>query len=110
MAGRGRPKAGHASKTSYKPGQSGNPAGMRPLTEEQKKERRDAREMLKAAAPDAVALLLRVMQDEDVKLDLRLRCAETVCDRVYGKASQPIVADVGAKVEIVLGGAEELSV
>lgn len=106
-----------AGKTAKKPrgkpfaaGNNANPNGRPRKTEEQKQATRDALEMLKAAAPDAVALLLRVMQNEDVKLDLRLRCAETVCDRVYGKASQPIVADVGAKVEIVLGGAEELSV
>lgn len=102
-------KTGNKAKkngTSFKPGQSGNPSGRPKMTQEQK----DALEMLKAAAPGAARLLIETAQNEEVRLDLRIRCAETVMDRVYGKASQPIVADVGAKVEIVLGGAEELSV
>ena len=107
MATKRRPKAGHASKTSFKPGQSGNPKGMTPMTDEQKKERRDAREMLKAAAPDAIALLLQVMQDESAKLDLRVKCAESVADRVFGKAAQPIEGNLGAEIKIVMEGMED---
>lgn len=105
-----------AGKTAKKPrgkpftaGNNANPRGRPRKTEEQKQATRDAREMLKAAAPEAVALLIRTMHDEEAKLDLRLRCAETVCDRAYGKSPQPIIADVAAEVCVTLGEAEELA-
>ena len=50
------------------------------------------------------------MNNPEEKTETRVRCAETVLDRVYGKANQPI--DLGGevpKIEIVLGGAEDLA-
>lgn len=49
--------------------------------------------MLTAACPDAVRLLVDTMQDENVKRDLRVDCANTIIERVLGKAAQPIIAD-----------------
>ena len=87
--GKGRP---------FEKGQSGNPSG-RPKVD------KDVKEMLKAAAPKAAALLIETVNDPEVKIDLRIKCAETVMDRVYGKAVQPIEGNMDNKVEIVLGGA-----
>lgn len=70
----------------------------------------DAKAMLKAATPAAVKLLVDTLNDEAEKTETRVRCAETVLDRVYGKANQPI--DLGGevpKIEIVLGKAAELA-
>ena len=50
--------------------------------------------MLKAACPEAVSLLITTMTDENVKPELRVQCANTIIDRVMGKALQPIQADV----------------
>lgn len=105
-------KSGNKAKkngTSFKPGQSGNPAGRPKMSEEAKQASRDALEMLRAAAPDAVALLLNVMQDSSVKLDLRTKCAESVMDRVYGKASQPIEGSFGAEIKVVIDSGDDLS-
>lgn len=98
--GKGRP---------FEKGKSGNPTGRPKESEETKQAKRDALEMLRAAAPDAVALLLNVMQDSSVKLDLRTKCAESVMDRVYGKASQPIEGSFGAEIRVVIDSGDDLS-
>ena len=46
---------------------------------------RDARSLLRDAAPDAARVLVDTMQDPDAKPELRRACAEAVLDRVYGK-------------------------
>lgn len=49
--------------------------------------------MLTAACPDAVRLLIDTMGDPSVKRDLRIDCANTIIERVLGKAAQPIITD-----------------
>ncbi len=94
------------SKTWGKPfekGKSGNPSGRPKIPE-------DARAMLKAATPAAVKLLVDTLNNENERTETRVKCAEAVLDRVYGKANQPI--DLGGavpEIKIVLGGAEELA-
>lgn len=90
--------ANRAESGRFEKGKSGNPSG-RPKVD------KDVKEMLKAAAPKAAALLIETVNDPEVKIDLRIKCAETVMDRVYGKAVQPIEGNMDNKVEIVLGGA-----
>jgi hypothetical protein len=82
----------------FEKGKSGNPNG-RPKVD------KDVKEMLKAAAPQAAALLIETVNNPEIKMDLRIRCAETLMDRVYGKAVQPIEGNMDNKVEIVMGGA-----
>ena len=93
--------SGQAAKPRGRPfekGRSGNPSGRRPVPKEVK-------DMLKAATGDAARLLISTVNDPEAKLELRIRCAETILDRVYGRAAQPIEAD-GA-VRVVLEGLEE---
>ena len=78
-------------------GQSGNPSGKKPMDA-------DVKEMLKAAAPKAAALLIETFNNPEVKIDLRIKCAETILDRVYGKATQPIE---GAVVSLAAQISEE---
>ena len=63
----------------------------------------DVKKMLKAAVPDAVQLLIDTMLDEDAKTELRVKCAETIIDRVHGKATQPIEGDLAGGIVITLG-------
>ena len=87
----------------WKKGQSGNPSGRAKIPE-------DAKAMLKAATPQAVKLLVDTLNNPKEKTETRVRCAETVLDRVYGKANQPIeLPDKMPEIRIVLGDAEELA-
>ena len=89
--GKGRP---------FEKGQSGNPSG-RPKMDDKTKT------ILKAAAPDAARLLVEMMNNPVTGEKTRLQAAQTILDRVYGKAVQPIEGGVDNKVEIVLGGASK---
>lgn len=64
----------------------------------------EIKDMLQAAAPDAVQLLIDTMQDETEKTGLRVRCAETILERVYGKNPQPIEGNVESTIRIVMEG------
>ncbi|MPN49042.1 hypothetical protein SDC9_196655 [bioreactor metagenome] len=61
--------------------------------------------MLKAAAPDAVRLMIETANDTRARLDLRIKCGEIILDRVYGKAVQPIDGMVDNKIEIIFATA-----
>lgn len=52
----------------------------------------EVRRLLQDAAPRAVALLVRAMEDESAPIPLRIDAAKTVMDRIYGKPSQPLGA------------------
>ena len=71
-----RKKSGKkANATSWKPGQSGNPSGMPPLTEAEK----EARAILRAATPEAARELIALLRDGEPPM--RLRAAESILDR-----------------------------
>ena len=73
------------NKGRFVKGQSGN-AGGRPATPD------DVKEMLKSTTVPAVQLLIDTMNNNAIKHDLRVRCAEILIDRVLGKAVQPLEA------------------
>lgn len=70
------------NSTSFKKGQSGNPGGRPKRTQEQK----DALEMIKALAPEAVERLKEIITDPSIRPDTRLKAIEIVLERTYGKA------------------------
>ena len=75
----------------WKPGQSGNPGGRKPIPEEVK-------EALQAATPAAVATLVEIMTQGKSE-DTRVKAANIILERVYGKATAQVdvrVTDVGA--------------
>ena len=63
----------------------------------------DAKELFKKATPEAAQLLIETVKNEDVKLDVRLDCANRILERVYGKASAPIDGEDGQTVHFILG-------
>lgn len=81
------------NKTSFKPGQSGNPSGRPKRTEAEK----DALEQIRKLAPDVPELLKSIMQDKKASPAYRLKAAEMILDRAYGKADARIQMD--AKVQ-----------
>ena len=81
----------------FEKGKSGNPNG-RPKIDDKTKA------ILKAAAPDAARLLVEMMNNPVTGEKTRLQAAQTVLDRVYGKATQPIE---GAVVNLAAQISEE---
>ena len=66
-------------------GQSGNPGGRRPMSQE-------CREILEAALPDVCRTIVRLANHPDPKIGL-LAC-NILLDRVYGRPAQQITADI----------------
>ena len=95
---------GNRDKTGrFIKGESGNPAG-RPAVDPK------AKRMLKEAAPEAVRLLISVMESEAAPLKDRREAAKTILDRVYGTASQPIEGELSGGVVVALAdGLDELA-
>lgn len=83
----------------FKKGQSGNPSGRPKIPD-------DIKAMLKGATPDACKLLCETINNPNEKTELRVKCAEIVLDRVYGKPQQSVdlVADVGQETRDAMRG------
>ena len=70
-----------ATRTSFKPGQSGNPAGRPKQTPEQ----RDALQMIRELAPAAAEQLREMITNPVTGQAARLRAIEIILERTYGK-------------------------
>lgn len=80
----------------WKKGQSGNPSGINTPKE--------AKELMKDVAYDAVCELIRIAQDRKDKK--QLQAIEDLLDRIWGKPNQPIdisEEDKNIKIEFVNG-------
>lgn len=62
----------------------GNRSGGRPKLPEELKE------AFRTAAPDALDVLVRILKDEGAKHSDRIKCAEIILDRGYGKPVQAV--------------------
>ena len=69
-----------------------------------RKKPQNVQEMLRLATPEAVRLLVKVMRDEDVKPELRVKCAESIMEKAYGKGTQAAAKDLNGSVVIALEG------
>lgn len=67
-----------APKTAFKPGQSGNPGGRKPMTDSQ----REARELLAEGGPNAVRYLASVVVDKDAPTKERIAAARVFVDKL----------------------------
>lgn len=73
-----------APKTAFVKGQSGNPGGRPPKTEEQ----RTLEAMCKDKTLDALAVLLQIMESGEQERN-RITAAMAIIERGHGKAVQP---------------------
>ena len=78
-----RPPVERNANGRWANGNSGNPNGMRNAFPEWFRDR----------GPDALKHILNVMDDDGADPDLRLRCAEKIVERVYGKVKQSVEVD-----------------
>jgi len=67
----------------WKKGQSGNPAGRPRVMKE-------VVEACRKAGPDMIKTLIKIVQDEKAHTSARVRAAEIILDRGYGKAPQVV--------------------
>ena len=79
--------------TTFKPGQSGNPNG-RP------KQPKEFKDLVKANTVPALQAVIEIMNDPHTKPNDRLKAAELIIDRAYGKATQPIDGDIQGDIII----------
>lgn len=79
----------------FEKGQSGNPGGRKKIPEEIK-------EMLAGASKEAIELLIATMRNEGINRDLRVKCAQSILDRTYGKPTQQIEGDIDSVLQIVM--------
>ena len=66
------------------------------------------KEMLKGAAPDACKLLVKYMNDDTIRPELRIKCCEIIFDRVYGKPIQGVDLDVNKLPQVVFVGDDKI--
>lgn len=81
----------------------GNKSGGRKAVPE------DVKAMLAAATPDAARLLVDTVNDARVGRKLRIRCAEIVLDRVYGKPAQSVDLSTSGIPQVVFVGADKIA-
>ena len=77
------------NKTSFKPGQSGNPNGRPKRTAEEK----DALEQIRKLAPRVPAMLQEIMEDKNASPAYKLKVADIILERTYGKAEAAVRVD-----------------
>ena len=76
----------------------GNKTGGRPRLPEELKE------AFRAACPDALEVLKRILTNEGAKDSDRIRCAEIILDRGYGKPVQAVDLDGNVVPQVVIVG------
>ena len=81
----------------FKPGASGNPLGR---TKEQAKKAKHIAELLLPLEPIARQIYQDLLQCDD--LELRLKAADRVLDRIYGKASQAVDLEASGNITVVI--------
>jgi hypothetical protein len=106
-SGKPGPKALHSA--NWKPGQSGNPSGRPRKTPVQ----RDFETLCKHNADKALAAVLAILQDADSRPADKLRAAEFIADRGFGKPvgrDVLVTLDADSKSGLALSRADEVEI
>ena len=91
-------KAAGSAATQFKPGQSGNPGGRPKMPEE-------IRDMFREISPRACEVLCDIINDHKAKNADRIRAAEVILDRAWGKPRQQVDLDTaGVPTVIFMNG------
>ena len=85
----------------FQPGQSGNPGGRPKVPEEVK-------QMFREATPKACEVLCQIIGDEDARDSDRIKAAEVILDRAWGKAVQAVDVDAKNIPQVVIVGGDNV--
>lgn len=85
----------------FLPGQSGNPSGRPKIPEEVK-------EAFRAATGDACRVLCEIVNDFSAKDSDRIRAAEVILDRAWGKPVQAVDVDAKNIPQVVFVGGDNV--
>lgn len=83
------------SGTSWVKGQSGNPAGRA-------KSEYALRDYARTFTEEALQTIVGIMRDERASADVRLRAAETLLNRGWGRAPQSVALEAGPEARLTL--------
>ncbi len=78
------------AKTRFQPGVSGNPGGKPRCLY-------DIQAAARKKSPEAFKTIIKVMEDEKTAPSLKVKCAEIVLERAFGKATVAVDVDVEHK-------------
>lgn len=82
-----------SNATSFRPGQSGNPAGR--AKEERLPCGRSLRELAREHTVEAIETLIAIAQDKSAPAAARVSAASAVLDRGYGRPAQTLADEEG---------------
>ena len=85
----------------FLPGQSGNPSGRPKMPEEVK-------EAFRAASSDACRVLCDIVNDFSAKDSDRIRAAEVILDRAWGRPVQAVDVDAKNIPQVVFVGGDNV--
>lgn len=89
------------NRTTWRPGQSGNPGGRPRLPAE-------VRELIRVHTPAAIDALVKIMRDAKAAPGARVAAANAILDRAWGKPAQTIETSGGlGLVEILLSAGRD---
>lgn len=89
------------AKGRFVKGQSGNVYGRTPMPAEMM-------ELARASAPKALELAARYIDDDELDPRVRLKAAELLLDRGYGKPAQSVSMDVQSAPRVVFVGCDNV--
>ena len=95
-----RTKTGRET-TQFKPGQSGNPSGRPKIPD-------DVKQMFREATPRACEVLCQIINDEGARYSDRIKAAEVIMDRAWGKAVQAVDVDAKNIPQVVIVGGDNV--
>ena len=101
------PKIGKKTETGRDPATGrfikGNTGGGRAKLPEELKE------AFRAAAPQALRVLVQIVNDSDARESDRIRAAEVILDRGYGKPVQAVDVDASSIPQVVFVGGDDIA-
>lgn len=86
---------------SFKPGQSGNPGGRKKVPD-------DIKAAFRELTPKAVETLKGILLSDTAKDADKIKAAEIIMDRAYGKPLQAMDLDVNSLPQVVFMGEKDV--